>query len=64
MEVSGDLAIFPIRRDERGQCDGSTISKQLGHFTNSADVFTAVGGRETKVLIQSEADVVAVEQVG
>ena len=64
MQLPRRLPISPIRRNKRRQADGATIRKQLRHFGDPPYILAAVRGRKPQVLVQSEADVVAVEEVG
>ncbi|EEF93550.1 hypothetical protein CATMIT_01818, partial [Catenibacterium mitsuokai DSM 15897] len=52
------------RRDEAHQHDQAGVGHQLGHFGDAADVLDPVGVGETQILVQTVADVVAVEDEG
>ena len=64
VQLTGSVTVLPVGRDERSNGDGVGVGEQLGDLSNAADVLVAVGLAESKVLVQSEADVVAVEAVG
>lgn len=51
------------RRNETGDANQSSVSKQLGHLGDTADVLLAVLGREAQVLVQAVTDVVSVQGV-
>ena len=64
MEFPREIPVGAVRRDERRDGDGGAVGEQFGDFGDAADVFFAVFGREAEVLVEAEADVVAVEAVG
>lgn len=64
MQVAGDLAVGLERGNEGSQGDGGRVGKQLGDLADSADVLDAVLVGEAEVLVEAEADVVAVKAVG
>jgi hypothetical protein len=64
VQLAGSVTILPVGRDEGSNGDGVGVGEQLGDLGNAADVLVAVGLAESKVLVQSEADVVAVQAVG
>lgn len=64
VKITGDLAIRSVGGDEGGDGDGGGVSKELGDLGDTANVLVAVGLRETKILVKTETDVVAVEAVG
>lgn len=64
MQLPSSLSIFSVRADETGDGDRTAIGEEFRHFGDAADVFVSVFLAESKVLIQSETDVVAVEPVG
>ena len=53
-----------VGRDERSDGDGVGVGEQLGNLGNATDVLVPVGLAESEVLVQSEADVVAIQTVG
>jgi hypothetical protein len=64
VQLAGSVTILAVGRDEGSNGDGVGVGEQLGDLGNAADVLVAVGLAESKVLVQSEADVVAVQAVG
>eukprot|EP00963_Diacronema_lutheri_P000977 scaffold64_cov338-Pavlova_lutheri.AAC.35 len=56
--------IGTIRRDEAHQRDHAGFGEQLGHLADASDVLFPIGSSESQVLIQTVADVVAVQHVG
>lgn len=64
MQVTRDLAVGNVRGDEAGEGNGAAVGKQLGDLGDAADVLVAVLLGETQVLVQAEANIVAVEAVG
>jgi hypothetical protein len=60
MQLPHHLAIRFVRTDETRQSDGRAVSKEFCDFADAADVLGAVFWGEPKVLVQTEADVVAV----
>lgn len=64
VQITGDLAIRSVGRDKRGNGDGRRVGEELGDFGDAANVLVSVSLGEAKVLVQSEADIVAVETVG
>lgn len=64
VQLTGSVTIFAVGRDEGSNGDGVGVREQLGDLGNAADVLVAIGLAESKVLVQSEADVVAVQAVG
>lgn len=64
VQLAGSVTVLAVRRDERGNGDGARVGEQLGDLCDAADVLVAVGFAEAKVLVQAEADVVAVQTVG
>jgi len=64
MEFSGNIPVGLVWRDEGRNRDDACIGKQLGDFTNPSDVLIPVLLAETKVLIQTEPDVIPIESIG
>lgn len=64
MQRPGQITVGAVRRDEGGDCDGGGVGEQLGDLADAADVLVAVLLGEAQVLVEAEADVVAVEAVG
>lgn len=64
VQLTGDLAIGLVGGDEGGDGDGGGVSKELGDLGDAADVLVTVGLGKAKILVEAEADVVAVETVG
>jgi hypothetical protein len=64
VQVTGEVTVCPVGGDEGGDGDGGGVSKELGDLANATDVLVAVLLREAEVLVEAEADVVAVEAVG
>lgn len=51
------------RRNEAGNADQTSVSKQLGHLCNPADIFFSVPRRESEVFVEAMTDVVPIEGV-
>lgn len=49
------------RRDETGDANKPSISKQFGHLSNTTDVLLAVFRSEAQILVQAMANVVSVQ---
>lgn len=49
---------------EGGQCDDATTGKQFRDFCNTADIFYPVFVRKAKVVVESAANVVPIQQLG
>lgn len=64
VQLAGDLAVGLVGRDEGGQGNGAGVGEQLGDLGDAANVLVAVLFAEAQVLVEAEADVVAVEAVG
>lgn len=64
VEVAGNLTVGAVGGDEGGDGDGGGVGEELGDLGNAADVLVAVLLGEAQVLVEPEADVVAVEAVG
>lgn len=64
MQPPRQLPIPTIRTDETRDGDTAAIGEELRDLGDAADVLGPVGGAEAEVLVQAEADVVAVEAVG
>ena len=64
MQATGQFPILPIRTDEAGDGNGGAVGEEPGHFGDAPDVLVAVAFAEAEVLVEAEADVVAVEPVG
>lgn len=60
-DIAGELSELVVRGNERGYYDGPGFSEELGDFGNAPDVFESVLVGESEILIESAADVVAVE---
>src|SRR5579875_4085381 len=58
------IAVGPVRTDKAGHGQNAAIGEQLGYFADAANVLFTVGGRETEILVESVADVIAVEDIG
>lgn len=58
------IAVGAVGGDEARDGDGAAVGEQFGDLGDAADVFLAVLGGEAEVLVEAEADVVAVEAVG
>lgn len=63
VQIAGDLTVGAVGGDEGGEGDGGAVGKELGDLGDAADVLVAVGLGEAEVLVEAEADVVAVEAV-
>ena len=61
---AGLVAIGAEGGDEGGQHDHACVEKQLGHFTDAADVLLTVGIGEAQVFAEPVADVVSIQHVG
>jgi len=64
VQLPRQVAVRTVRADEARDSDGARIGEEFGHLGDAADVLLAVLGREAEVLVEAEADVVAVEAVG
>lgn len=64
VQLTGSVTILAVGRDERSDGDGVGVGEQLGNLGNATDVLVTVGLAESEVLVQSEADVIAVQTVG
>ena len=58
------LAVSLVRRDEARQGQSGAVGEQLGHLADAADVLVARLFVKAQVLVQAEADVVAIQAVG
>src|SRR5205823_1061303 len=58
------IAVRPVRRDERRQRHKARVGEELRDLADPADVLGAVGGGEAEVLVETVANVVAIEDVG
>lgn len=63
VQVTGEVAVRPVGGDEGGDGNGGRVSEELGDLADAADVLVAVLFAEAEVLVEAEADVVAVEAV-
>jgi hypothetical protein len=64
VEVPGEVPVGAVGTDEGGDGDGGRVGEELGYLGDAADVLVAVLLGEAEVLVEAEADVVAVEAVG
>lgn len=64
MQVTRNLAVGNVGGNKAGEGNGAAVGKQLGDLGDAANVFVAVLFGEAQVLVQAEADIVAVEAVG
>lgn len=72
VQLASKVAISLVRRNERGDsqsCRRSEQQRDLSlenriYLRNAANVFFTVLRREAKVLVQSEANVIAVQTIG
>lgn len=64
VQLTCQVAVRSVGRDEAGDGDSGAVGEELGDLGDAADVLLAVLGAEAKVLVEAEADVVAVETVG
>jgi hypothetical protein len=64
MQLASNIPVLSIRRDKRRDGHRVAIGEQLGNLGDPADILVTVGFGETQVLVQAEADVVAIEAVG
>ena len=64
MQFPRQQPIGPIRGDERRECQSAAISEQQRYLSYASDVLIAILFAETKVFVQAEADIVAIEAVG
>ena len=64
VQCASRVAVGAVGRDEGGDGDGGGVGEELGDLGDAADVFVAVLFGEAQVLVEAEADVVAVEAVG
>ena len=63
MHLPSQQPIRPVGRYETRDRHRRAVGEQFRDLGDPPDVLGAVGGREAEVLVQSEADVVAVEAV-
>jgi hypothetical protein len=54
MQLSSELSVRDVGRDEGGQGDACRRGKEKGDFADSSDVFFSVLGSETEVLSKVE----------
>lgn len=64
VDLPRKIAVLAVRRDERGDGHTRRIGEQLRHFSNPANVLVPRFFVESKVLVQSKTDIVAVQTVG
>lgn len=64
MELARQLTVLAIGRDKRGDGDGVAVREQFRNLRDAPDVLIAVRLAEAEVLVEAEADVVAVQSVG
>lgn len=64
VESAGGITVLAVGADEGGDSNSGSVSKELGNFTDTADVLGAVVRAKAEVLVQTEADVVTVQTVG
>lgn len=64
VQLAGEVAVGAVRGNEGGDGDGGGVGEELGYLADAADVLVAVLLGEAQVLVEAEADVVAVEAVG
>jgi hypothetical protein len=50
-------------RNEAGNADQTSVSKQLGYLSNPADVFFSVSRRESKIFVKATTDVIPIQRV-
>ena len=63
MQFPHELSVRHIRGDETRDRNAAAVREQLRHLADPPDVLGAVGRAEAEVLVEAEADVVAVEPV-
>src|SRR5690606_9249260 len=63
-DLSRDTALVAEGRDERDDDDEARVGHELGHFRHATDVLHARFLGETEILVESVADIVAIEDVG
>lgn len=63
VQSSDPVSIGPIRRDKRRENDDASVLKQAADFSDSPYVLGAVLWGETKIPVEPESYVVAVENV-
>ncbi len=49
--------------DEAGEAHNTSISKQLGHLSNTADILLSVFRREAEVLVETSTDIVSIQAI-
>lgn len=64
VQLAREVAVAAVRADEARDGDGAGVGEELGDLGDAADVFFAVLRGEAEVLVEPEADVVAVQAVG
>jgi hypothetical protein len=61
VELLSHIASFFVRGDESDKDNLASHVEELGHFSNAADVLSAVFSRETETLVEASADDIAIE---
>src|SRR3546814_14750485 len=57
------VTVGAVRRDKARQHDHTGVDKQLRNFTDTTNVLGAIFSREPEILVDAEANVVAVEAI-
>lgn len=63
MQFACQRAVGSVGRDETRNRDTAAVGEEARDLGYAADVLGAVAGRKSEVLVEAEADVVAVETV-
>lgn len=64
MQLPRQVAVLLRRTDKARNSNSAAIGEQERHFGYTADVLFAGCGGEAKVLVEAEADIVAIKAVG
>src|SRR3546814_6492079 len=63
VQLAHDVTVGAVRRDKARQHDHTGVDKQLRNFTDTTNVLGAIFSREPEILVDAEANVVAVEAI-
>jgi hypothetical protein len=57
------LSFSPEWRNKRAQCNQAAICHQSGNFGHAANIFNAIGVSKAEIIIESVANVVAIQRI-
>jgi len=63
MEITSEVAIHAVWRDERSDCYAGGVGKQFRYLAYSADILVPGFLVETKVLVKAKSNVVTVQPI-